>query len=54
MGQGHRPELWGGTQDVNEPSAISRGHSGSIGDANQIRMPVVAEPAIEVFSRRDQ
>lgn len=54
MGQGHRPELWGGTQDVNEASAIAGGYSGAIRDANQIGMPVMAELAIEIFSRRNQ
>lgn len=54
VGECHRPELWGGAEDVDEAVAVARADLGAVGDADEIVVPVVAKAAVEVLSRGDE
>jgi len=53
MGQGESPQLWRGPEDVNETFARARGDFRAVGDADEVRMAVLAVSAVKLISWGD-
>jgi hypothetical protein len=49
MWKGHGPELWGGTQDVDETAAVTGGNFGTVRETDEVVVAVRTEFAVEQF-----
>lgn len=53
MWEGEGPKLGGRPEKVDEALPSARAHLGSVGDADEVRLSIVAVLAVEVLAGRD-